>query len=572
MAHNTHHQPHEHRQRRAVRPAARGGLVLAGIELLVLLLAVVASAGTYQVSACNYAEGANNSWVWSTTELAAYENHAVCPYLDGGTGGRADQEGGLSSTDRLGSSVDAQPGSSAGWTFKAPAGETIKGIVYERYLGHEDDTSNTWSPALLADGAIVETCTVTLPHVGCFIGGPPGHGGLPATITGLSAKELTFGETCQAPTGLECVTGGTEHNVWAAMYGASVTLEDPTPPTLGQPAGALWEPGQANGYHKGTESVTVSAQDTGSGVQSIVLSADGQPVETYNAPCNFTFPEPCPLATGPRTLTLPTTQLTDGPHELTLTAIDAAGNKSTLATEQINIENNPPPPPTQLTATPTQPGAATFTATWADPPAQAAPITSATYQICPTSTTTGCTTPTAAPAAGPLTITLPGPGTWTLAVWLTNAAGNTNPANAAHTTLTVPASNNESGDSTGGSPGGTNGAAGSNPGGSGGGGYAPAKKTLDVTETLHGRQLVVHVSSSATGRVRVSYTASYHGKTIAHGTKTLTLRHGRSTTIFNLSARAAAHATIRVGAKLDHQPAVTRTLSRHAPRHSEQRR
>lgn len=50
-----------------------------------------------------------------------------------------------------------------------------------------------------------------------------------------------------------------------------------------------------------------------------------------------------------------------------------------------------------------------------------------------------CTTPATAPPTGPGTITLPGPGTWTLAVWLTNAAGNTDPTLAAHTTISAAA-------------------------------------------------------------------------------------------------------------------------------------
>jgi hypothetical protein len=58
----------------------------------------------------------------------------------------------------------------------------------------------------------------------CSVGGPPGTGGEPARITGLSAHELSLGVVCQAPSGDECVTGATEHKVWAAMYGATVTL------------------------------------------------------------------------------------------------------------------------------------------------------------------------------------------------------------------------------------------------------------------------------------------------------------------------------------------------------------
>jgi len=101
-----------------------------------------------------------------------------------------------------------------------------------------------------------------------------------------------------------------------------------------------WGPGEAGGVHKGTESVTTSAQDVGGGVQSIVLSADGQPAETYSAPCNFTFAQPCPSSTGAQTLTLPTTELSDGTHTLTLVATDAAGNQSPVASEQITVKNH----------------------------------------------------------------------------------------------------------------------------------------------------------------------------------------------------------------------------------------
>jgi hypothetical protein len=38
-------------------------------------------------------------------------------------------------------------------------------------------------------------------------------------------------------------------------------LSDPTPPTLGTPPGALWDSSEADGGHRGTQSVTVSAQD-----------------------------------------------------------------------------------------------------------------------------------------------------------------------------------------------------------------------------------------------------------------------------------------------------------------------
>jgi hypothetical protein len=445
-----------------------------------------ATAGSYQVSACNLTpEAVNNSWTWTATDSSVpshYAEHANCPDLIGGTGGASDQEGGLSTTDGLGLSRGAQPGTSAGWTFAAPVNTTITAITYERYIGHRFDGFNDWSPALRADGTIVpgETCLDSVENGDtCAVGGPPGEGGAPEVTTGLSAHQLSVGIVCQAPSGDECVTGATEHKVWAAIYGATVTVDDPTPPTLGTPSGALWGPGEAGGFHKGTESVTVSAQDVGGGVQSIVLAADGQPVETYSASCDFTFAQPCPLSTGPQILTLPTTQLSDGPHTLTLVAIDAAGNRSPADSEQITVENNPPPL-TGLAAVPTL---------------------------------------------------------------------------------------------TGGLAGGGSGAGGSGSDGSGGGdNHPPAKATVHVTETLHGRELVVHVSGPVTGRVRVSFTGRLRDRTVASGAQTAALKGGRLTVIFKLGPRTAADAVIRVSARLGHQPAVTSTLRRSSAHHAKPKR
>ena len=266
-----------------------------------------AQTGSYEVAACNYAEGINNSWLWSTSDLSQpshYAQHTNCPDRLGGNGGSIDQEGGLSTTDELGLSNGAPPGTSASWIFTAPTNTTITGITYERYIGHIFDSSNYWSPALRADGAIVpgETCLDTVGNgENCFVGGPPGEGGTPETITGLSAHQLALSITCEAHAEEECVTGATEHKAWAAMYGANVTISDPTPPTLvSTPTGTLWEPSES-GFHTGTQSVTIAAEDVGGGVQSIGPATDDHLLQTYTASCNFTHPQSCPSATAHKT-------------------------------------------------------------------------------------------------------------------------------------------------------------------------------------------------------------------------------------------------------------------------------
>ncbi len=148
------------------------------------------------------------------------------------------------------------------------------------------------------------------------------------------------------------------------------------------------------------------------------------------------------------------------------------------------------------------------------------------------------------------------------APWAWRFLRNGTAANAAHTTLTVPA-----GSSGGG------GSGGSGSGGSGGsGGSSAPKATIHVSETLHGRELVVHVSGPATGEVRVSFTGHLGGRTVAWGAKTVALKHGRLTATFKLGPRTAAHATIHVSAKLDHELAVTSTLHRHPRRARRSRR
>lgn len=535
------------------RPALLAA-ILATALLTVVAPDARAAAGSYRVTACNQApEGVDNSWTWATADASQpspFVAHQSCPFETGGAGEASDQEGGLSTTDVLGLSSGAAPGSDAGWTFTAPTGTTISGIDYERYLGHMTDPDNYWSPALRADDAIVpgETCLDSVPNSEtCSVGGPPGEGTAPGEVTGLSAHELTLGLTCDGGTGEECVTGATQHKVWAAMYGATVTVSDPTPPTLVTPSGAPWIHGAAGGFHKGTESLATSAQDVGGGVQSILLSADGQPVETYTGLCNFTFPQPCPSSTGTQTLTLPTTELSDGTHILTLVAVDAADDQSPVASEQITVDNNPPAAPTGLAATATPVGGAIFTATWIDPSGQVAPITTATYQLCPVDASGSCGAPMSAPSGEHATITAPGAGTWSLAVWLTDAAGNGNPANSAHALLIVPALPDSSGPNASST--------------------LKPKSRLRIRESLHGRELVVHVNGPETGPVHLWFTGRLHGQTVASAARTMALKNGRLTATFKLGVRTAAHATIRVSAKLGHEIAVTSTLGRYRSHH-----
>ena len=149
-------------------------------------------------------------------------------------------------------------------------------------------------------------------------------------------------------------------------------------------------------------------------------------------------------------------------------------------------------------------------------------------------------------------MTVPGPGTWTLAVWLSDAAGNGSSANAADATLVVPSPGEQGGS-------GNSGGGGSN---SGHGESSSPQPALHVAAALHRCQLAVRVTGPSTGTVYTSYTARYRGKIIATAARRATLRNGRLRVTFNLSVRTADHASIRVSVRLDHYATVITRLGR----------
>lgn len=525
----------------------------------------IARAGTFDVVACNYApEGMNHSWTWSTNDASQpshYARYETCPYRLGGTGGRTDQEAGLSTTDALGLSSGAAPGTIAGWSIEAAEDETITGLSYERYIGHQLDPYNDWSPALRVDGKVApsETCLDSVENgESCFVGGPPGEGIEPAVLTGLSARRLTLGIDCEAPTGNECVTGASQHQVWATLYGARVTVEDSTAPTLGSPSGSLVE---ATAYHHGAETVTVGATDKGGGLSRIAVLVDGAAHGEYVAPCDYTKVIPCPLSTGAETITVQTAELADGEHSLSLAAFDAAGNMSSSTTTHIVVDNHSPPPPVGLKAT--QVGQGAWSATWTVPTGQVAPVKEAIYEVCAAGGESPCSAPATAPPEGPLNISVPGPGTWTLVVWLVDAAGNGSRAQSAMVSLTTAPAPETTGGSTPIGPttnGVSSGGAGSTTGSDSGRGIGVAReRAIRVHAAVRHGRLRVAVAGPNGEVVRIGYSARVRGRRVCATARKAKLRHGRARTVFGLR-RCTRSTTIEVAVRVGGHIAARTTL------------
>ncbi|HWT31529.1 MAG TPA: hypothetical protein VN240_10955, partial [Propylenella sp.] len=138
----------------------------------------------------------------------------------------------------------------------------------------------------------------------------------------------------------------------------------------------------------------------------------------------FAHPTPCP--NGPGRIDVRTLELTDGTQQLSVTAVDSAGNRAASGPRIARIDNTPP---TRVNVA-IDGGEAwrnsnDFLAAWSNvPEGDRAPIAAANYRLCARGTT-DCTSGTRSePDVSRLSIAVPRPGEWTLSIWRRDAAGN----------------------------------------------------------------------------------------------------------------------------------------------------
>ena len=141
-------------------------------------------------------------------------------------------------------------------------------------------------------------------------------------------------------------------------------------------------------------------------------------------------------SSSPGQLNVETTRFPDGRAELSLVVTDAAGNTTVVTSPPLVIDNNGPAAPASLTASAVGAGSDVVNLAWSDPANPPEPVTGAFAQLCQAS----CAPAIAVSPAGAAQITAPGPGSYTVRLWLVDSAGKGGPQNAATTAVTVPAS------------------------------------------------------------------------------------------------------------------------------------
>jgi hypothetical protein len=403
----------------------RGGLgrivamvVVLGLALL-LLVAREATAAKYTVAQCGWHVDADADWA-DTTGGAKFRPDAYCA-----TPAAADPFDGahLKSFTRGGASTVSGT-RFARWRWVAPAGTGITRV------------SGTWWHTL-HDGFEQ--------RIGV---GTPSGGFAPfatAASTDVTLRDFVAGFSPPMPAledRLLCARGASkwcslEPGSWSAARALTITIQDDAAPSAG-----IGGPLTSGGWRRGSQAIQFWGADVGGGIRFGESMLDGARVALFEYPCakamiggewRGTRMRPCePSAAGGANVA--TTNFSDGPHALGHCASDFAGNTSCLAPITVLIDNNPPGHPRDLALAGGESWRRVndFDLAWANPDqGSASAIGGASWRVTgPGGYDSGVHF---APGRG-LTalrdLRLAGSGSYSVAIWLRDEAGNEASASA----------------------------------------------------------------------------------------------------------------------------------------------
>jgi Bacterial Ig-like domain len=395
-----------------------------GVVLLAFMPAS-ASAGTYEVYACGGPAGAaQHAFVAMSDPLM--EAYSICPPQAGvGTGivTKASSRGG-----RAGYRAGAYE------VFEAPPGAGLDSVSFN--VG-AIRLHNLWSVGVVSyDG---DFNAGDIPY-GCYYGRPGCDVGsstfsIRADVPLYGRSNFRFETRCFDPAG--CDASASPFNpANRALFSAAnvvVRVHDYTRPSIVPRAGALW----SDGWHRGQEEAWAAFSDN-VGVMVMSIYADGalrQQLDFRDASrpewqrCDFTRRKPCGDF-DPGGLSIDTAALADGDHTLRVEAVDTAGNVNAIE-RSIAVDNTAPAKASGVSVDSGEGWRSRndFTVRWINPPDQRAPIAKAHYQLCGEG---GCAAGEVAGAGieGLSRLVVPGPGEYSLRIWLEDAAGNTDSARA----------------------------------------------------------------------------------------------------------------------------------------------
>ncbi|MBA3867083.1 MAG: hypothetical protein H0X42_12190, partial [Solirubrobacterales bacterium] len=399
-----------------------GRIVAMGIALAIALLLLIvgeARAGKYAVAQCGWYVGADADWA-DTTGGVKFRPDGFCvpaPPADPFDGSHLksftrDGQGTVSGT-RF-----------ARWRWSAPPGTGITQV------------SGTWWHAL-HDG--LEQ------RIGVVNGGGGFDPFLAAASTDATPRTFVAGFPAPMPAledRLLCARAESkwcslDASSWSGLRALTITLEDDSPPAAGL-GGQLTNPG----WHRGTEGVVFWGGELGSGIRYADTSIDGARVNLTEYPCAIaliggewrgTRMQPCPL--GPSgSAPVNTALFSDGLHSIRHCVTDFAANLGCTGDVAIAIDNNPPAHPRSpaLSGGDGWRRVDDFDLAWANPDqAPGSPIVGASWRLTgPGGYDSGPQFAAGRDRASLADLRVPATGTYSLALWLRDEAGNEAPGSA----------------------------------------------------------------------------------------------------------------------------------------------
>jgi hypothetical protein len=316
-----------------MRALARRAAIACPLAALVLAATpALARAAAYQVRVCRDAAGAG-------FEGAVYANHAFAwvsdpPGPTGTMGGGDSCGGGGNSGGELSMAAHGTTptGTYAGWQATAPVPLRLRGLSVDRSLYAFGPAARAWSVqahALTAGGwQPLELCWRT--DTPCALGGRTSF------ALGSDTTAVRYLVWCQ--TGLadqECYSDGGASAASLFLHGATLTVDDPTDPTLEVGGGGLVTDGATV---TGAATATFTATDPDSGIRWVELAVDAQVVDSHSYPGDHTSFRPY-ASTRSGQLAYDTARLANGRHEVTVRAYNAAADGVTVHSAVVTVDN-----------------------------------------------------------------------------------------------------------------------------------------------------------------------------------------------------------------------------------------
>lgn len=313
------------------------------VAALLLILPASAHAGTYDVLSCHVpgANGRNLAWTVETYNSAGKAAPAMANFaIFSGNDPRTCVPTYGAQFGSVAAKRTVKVDDGAGWTFRAPAGTTIRRVEITRNTAARastDDaatpaTENGWWQVVARAGDGPGGQRVIAPET-CLGNTTTFCAKAAATVAyDIGEPVVSWGVQCTGPALTSvCFTGdGTGNHAGVNLHAARVTIDDPVPPAV--------DPALVSGAVRRADDPAVATATDSAGIRSLRVLVDGTELAAKTEPCDFRLRAPCP-ETSTQSYTF--AGIADGRHTVTTIAEDAASNLSRVE-RVVDVDGTPP--------------------------------------------------------------------------------------------------------------------------------------------------------------------------------------------------------------------------------------